>query len=121
MCRLPLALLFPSVFGNATTRKQSSNQYQYGSNDARHVTSLDRQNTGSINWEVYGGPPKAGGKNQSIVHHSAETSEEYILSSVVQHQQQREASKEGFETEMRAIRKTTQYAISYERDPEGKV
>lgn len=108
MCRLPLAFLFPTIFGN---HSRSQSNYQYGSNDGRSNTNGSQHSR----WQPYGGPSKTGGVTHSIVHHSDETSEEYILSSV-----KIEAPKEGLEAGHRAIRKTTQYEISYENDDTNK-
>ena len=108
MCRLPLAFLFPSIFGNHS-RNQSN--YQYGSNEGRNHTSGSQHSR----WQPYGGPSRTAGVNHSAVHHSDDASEEYILGSV-----STEAPKEGFEGGATAIRKTTQYEVSYETDRSAK-
>ncbi|KAM0276122.1 hypothetical protein ACHAQH_007048 [Verticillium albo-atrum] len=106
MCRLPLAFLFPSTFGSSP-RNQSN--YNYGSNNTPN-NNMNSQNSSS--WQPYPGPSKTGGTNRSIVHHSDEMSEEYILTSV-----KRQPSDDDVESDdVKAIRKTTRYEISYERD-----
>ncbi|CRK23838.1 hypothetical protein BN1708_013818 [Verticillium longisporum] len=118
MCRLPLAFLFPSTFGSSSRQRSS---YKYGgsnnsnnaarSNNTNNMSSSQHSNSA---WQPYGGPAKTGGANRSIVHHSDEMSEEYILTSVKRQGSEDEGDAEG---DARAIRKTTRYEISYEREP----
>lgn len=64
-------------------------------------------------WQPYSGPSKRDGQNHSIARHHPEdsNSEEFILQSV--------NKPTVFEIDG-AIRKTTHYEISYERDGYGK-
>lgn len=106
MCRMPLSWLFPAVFGG--TAKSSPSKYSYGSGEHRQI---DSQNQGSP-WQPYNGPSKSG-VNHSVVQHSDGASEEYILTSVPQRQQKEELNPGA---DLKNIRKTTDFHISYERD-----
>ncbi|KAK0390172.1 hypothetical protein NLU13_3744 [Sarocladium strictum] len=106
MCRMPLSWLFPAVFGG--TAKSSPSKYSYGSGEHRQI---DSQNQGSP-WQPYNGPSKSG-VNHSVVQHSDGASEEYILTSVPQRQQKEELDPGA---DLKNIRKTTDFHISYERD-----
>ncbi|KAL9941172.1 hypothetical protein D7B24_009033 [Verticillium nonalfalfae] len=118
MCRLPLAFLFPSTFGSSSRQRSS---YKYGgsnnSNNAARSNNTNNNMSSSQHshsaWQPYGGPAKTGGANRSIVHHSDEMSEEYILTSVKRQGSEDEGDAEG---DAGAIRKTTRYEISYERE-----
>ncbi|RBQ93919.1 hypothetical protein VDGD_03083 [Verticillium dahliae] len=121
MCRLPLAFLFPSTFGS-TSRQRSS--YKYGGSNNSHNAARSNKTSNNMSssqhssshsaWQPYGGPAKTGGANRSIVHHSDDMSEEYILTSVKRQGSEDEGDGDG---DAGAIRKTTRYEISYEREP----
>ncbi|EGY21643.1 hypothetical protein VD0002_g6124 [Verticillium dahliae] len=121
MCRLPLAFLFPSTFGS-TSRQRSS--YKYGGSNNSHNAARSNNTSNNMSssqhssshsaWQPYGGPAKTGGANRSIVHHSDDMSEEYILTSVKRQGSEDEGDGDG---DAGAIRKTTRYEISYEREP----
>ena len=98
MCRAPLALLFPSIFSNP----KSTVNYEYGSGPG---ASQSHHNT----WQqLPGSTAKNSGLNHSMARHNDDESEEYILQNV-----DKDGVKEG-DDGMRAIRKTTQYQVTYE-------
>lgn len=104
MCRMVLALIFPKTFSNASSAAagdSSGPTYTFGQGRSSQSQNSD--------WKPYSGPPQTGGLNRSVVQHSDDTSEEFILTSV---------PSVGPRDDMdHSIRKTTQYEISYERDP----
>ena len=111
MCRLPLALVFPTVFGNRDTQKSSN--YKYGSSQ--------RSQASGPTWQPYAGPHKEGIQSSAHHHTGDDTSEEFILTSVKRHSvpDLNDSSREG--TDPNGIRKTTQYEVTYETDAMDRV
>ncbi|POR31766.1 Uncharacterized protein TPAR_08008 [Tolypocladium paradoxum] len=108
MCRMVLAWIFPKTFRNASSAtggNTSGPTYTFG--QGRSVQSQNGD------WKPYSGPPQAGGLNRSVVQHSDDTSEDFILTTLPNTVLRDD--REG------AIRKTTQYQISYEKNPYRKV
>lgn len=106
MCRMPLAWLFPTVFGGTTTRATSS--YRYNS-----TQRTDRPISG---WQPYSGASKTEGFGQGSETRGDDTSEEFILNDM-----QPAPGVENSGRDVGAIRKTTQYTVSYEQETEPKV
>ncbi|KND89528.1 hypothetical protein TOPH_05903 [Tolypocladium ophioglossoides CBS 100239] len=104
MCRMVLAWIFPKTFSNASSAARANSNgptYTYGQGRSSQSQNND--------WKPYSGPSQTGGLNRSVVQHSDDTSEEFILTNV---------PSTGPRDDMdHTIRKTTQYEISYERDP----
>lgn len=101
MCRMVLGWIFPSLFGvsPANTDKNESND-----TDPTITIGQRRTRDAGGHWQPYAGPPKSEGFNHSIVQHPEETSKEHILS----YPSSPRDCHDG------AIRKTTQYEVSYE-------
>lgn len=110
MCRMVLTWLFPRAFAASPTKYGSDGpQYTIGSLPKRTSRSQSEED----DWQPYSGPGKAEGQNKSVIRHANDnTSEEFILQSV---QQPSPNEMDG------AIRKTTHYEISYEREHYNKV
>lgn len=115
MCRIVLAWIFPKAFSSPSTAASGGDAstgpaYTIGSAPKR----LSRSQSDD-DWHPYSGPNKREGHNQSMARHHPEdsNSEEFILQSV-------NKPTAAFEMDG-AIRKTTHYEISYERDSYNKV
>ena len=104
MCRLPLSIILPSVFGTDHSKQSTFPQRSTEGSASNHS-----------GWRPYSGPSKTEGINRSIVHHSDETSEEFILGTVQRHDIRGKS-----DSDPKAIRKTTGYDVSYERELYGK-
>lgn len=111
MCRMVLAWILPSIFA---TNIAANTPKGPDSNNSDPTITIGQRRTRPINdeWHPYAGPPKLEGVNHIMVHHPDQTSEEYILQSVERPGPQDDCG-DG------AIRKTTHYEVSYERDSEG--
>ncbi len=107
MCRMVLAWMLPSVFATNLTANTPKSP---DSNNSDPTITIGQRRTRSINgeWHPYTGPPKLEGVNHIIVHHPEQTSEEYILQPIERPDLQDDLDG--------AIRKTTHYEVSYERD-----
>jgi hypothetical protein len=105
MFRMPLSFIFPSLF---STPKATVN-YSYGSGPR----SQNQHNT----WQQIPGPTKSTGVNHSIARHNDDESEEYILNAV----QGQTVKDDVDDADVRKIRKTTQYQVTYESGGERKV
>lgn len=101
MCRMVLGWMFPKVFGFSPNNSEKDD-----SNGTDPTITIGQRRTRGVGgqWQPYAGPPKSEGFNQSIVQHPDETSKEHILS----YPNSPEVFNDG------AIRKTTQYEVSYE-------
>lgn len=110
MCRMPLALVLPSVFASKLGGSGSSS-HPYGSTDdtSRHRAG---DNGGTTDWKPYVGPRKVEGFSRSAAMRADGASEEYILDPV----SGSDSLRDGV-----VIRKTMHYDITYESDPGGKV
>lgn len=104
MCRIVLAWLFPSVFGTHVPAASDSGDSEE-TIDPTITIGQKRTRSSNGQWCPYSGPAKTEGVNCSIIHHSHQSSEEYILHDI---------ENDGDENFEGAIRKTTHYEISYE-------
>ncbi|KIE03084.1 hypothetical protein MAJ_00598, partial [Metarhizium majus ARSEF 297] len=110
MCRIVLAWIFPKAFSTPST---ASSGGEGSGGPAYTIGSAPKQLSPSHSdddWQPYSGPAKCEGQNHSIARHHPEdgSSEEFILQSVTK--------PATLETAGAAIRKTTHYEISYERN-----
>ncbi|KAF5012230.1 hypothetical protein FDECE_1689 [Fusarium decemcellulare] len=101
MCRMPLAILFPSLFvGSKTSR---SDNYDF----------INRSPDPSARWNPYAGPRKAETFAQSVMSPPDGASEEHILDSLNRASTSTETAGDGD-----IVRKTTVYGATYESGPD---
>ena len=108
MCRMVLAWIFPKTFSNASSKGAANSNgpiYTFGQGRSNNSQNSD--------WKPYSGPPQTEGLNRSVVQHSDDASEEFILTTV--------PSVVPRDDLDHSIRKTTQYEISYEMGSHSKV
>ncbi|KAH0595830.1 hypothetical protein MHUMG1_06378 [Metarhizium humberi] len=110
MCRIVLAWIFPKAFSTPSTAASGG---EGSGGPAYTIGSAPKQLSPSHSdddWQPYSGPAKCEGQNHSIARHHPEdgSSEEFILQSVPKPATRKTAGA--------AIRKTTHYEISYERN-----
>lgn len=107
MCRIVLAWILPGVFGSNMDHNTPKDP---NSNNSDPTVTIGQLRSRSIDgeWHPYTGPANLEGVNHIVVHHPEQTSEEYILQPVDQTVNHDEYDG--------AIRKTTHYEVSYERD-----
>ncbi|UNI21123.1 hypothetical protein JDV02_007140 [Purpureocillium takamizusanense] len=108
MCRIILAWVFPKAFANASSAAAGSHGPTYTFGQKR--SGAYSQTSGNREWKPYSGPNEANGTSRSVVQHSDDTSEEFILTTV------HSVNNNTTIQDDHAIRKTTQYAVSYERE-----
>lgn len=114
MCRMVLAWIFPSVFGSAgSVAAAGSSGQSHGSAPSYKLGSYQRSSSPNESWQPYSGPTQATTRGRSVAQHNDDTSEEFILHDIPK-AHRRDKQWDG------SIRKTTEYQVSYERDPYRK-
>ncbi|KAG5793469.1 hypothetical protein H9Q69_007492 [Fusarium xylarioides] len=102
MCRIPIAIILPPRFPNSKKSSHSVSQRIDGS----------RVQTGA--WNPYVGPRSAQGLTRSVVLPNDEASEEVILGSL-----ERTDTPSTLASAAGVIRKTVEYGVTYEINPEA--
>ncbi|KAF5616706.1 integral membrane protein [Fusarium sp. NRRL 52700] len=102
MCRIHIAIILPSCFPNSKKSSRSVSQRSDGS----------RIQTGA--WNPYVGPRSAQGLTRSVVLPNDEASEEVILGTL-----ERSDSPSTLASAAGVIRKTVEYGVTYEINPEA--
>ncbi|KAI1031039.1 hypothetical protein LB504_001013 [Fusarium proliferatum] len=102
MCRIPIAIILPSCFPNSKKSSHSVSQRIDGT----------RVQTGA--WNPYVGPRSAQGLTRSVVLPNDEASEEVILGSL-----ERTDTPSTLASAAGVIRKTVEYGVTYEVNPEA--
>ncbi|KAI1057912.1 hypothetical protein LB506_000382 [Fusarium annulatum] len=104
MCRIPIAIILPSCFPNSNSNKSSHSVSQ----------RIDGTRVQTGAWNPYVGPRSAQGLTRSVVLPNDEASEAVILGSL-----ERTDTPSTLASAAGVIRKTVEYGVTYEVNPEA--